>query len=141
MVNSINNFYSDIQPIVSGILEYRALLNSEDISSNVREVREKYEAWTDEFNDAISVAKQPRELKRLELQELSKTLWENILNNLKLWFYGKLNPQTKQIIQNRIVKNLINWDFVAIDFVVDSMKNPLQYILSEKEPSNPYWNN
>lgn len=141
MVNSINNFYADAQPIVDGIKEYRDLLNSEEISNEVKLARQEYKAWTPEFHNAINEARKPQEFKKEELRKMSKDIWQKISESLENWDYWDLNTKVRDLIKNRIAKNLKNWDFAAIDFIVESMKNPVQYVIPEKEPSNPYWNN
>lgn len=145
----INRFYEDVQPIVSGIIEYRDLLNSEDISNKIKFIRRRISLSLWGINESknnlminrINSVRKPQEMKKEELKKMSKDIWQKMSESLENWDYWYLNNKVEILIKNRIIKNLQNWDFTAIDFIVESMKNPIQYIIPEKESSNPYWNN
>ena len=145
----INRFYEDVQPIVSGIIEYRDLLNSEDISNKIKFIRRRISLSLWGINESknnlminrINSVRKPQEMKKEELKKMSKDIWQKMSESLENWDYWYLNNKVEILIKNRIIKNLQNWDFTAIDFTVESMKNPIQYIIPEKESSNPYWNN
>lgn len=147
----IKQFYSDVQPIVTGIKEYRNLLNDENASNKIKFIRKRISTsfWgasaskNNLMTNRIDSVRQPQELKKKELKDLSINLWSVILNNLDRWIYGSWGDlwEIEEIIRNRIAKNLKNWDFTAIDFVVDSIKDPYQYVIPENSPSDMYWNN
>ena len=145
----INRFYEDVQPIVSGIIEYRDLLNSEDISNKIKFIRRRISLSLWGINESknnlminrINSVRKPQEMKKEKLKKMSKDIWQKMSESLENWDYWYLNNKVEILIKNRIIKNLQNWDFTAIDFIVESMKNPIQYIIPEKESSNPYWNN